>query len=508
LRHLGGGVLLSPGPLGFTRENFATCHQPCRPETGRCECSHSTAGPTCEQCLKGYYGNARIGTPGDCQPCLCTGRSGCAAITQTGEVVCTDCLVGRMGVRCQKCEGGYHGDPLGQGLGERLCVRCDCSSNADANAVGTCHLLTGRCLNSSPAGTSGPVTPCHPDTGHCLPHVSRRDCSSCQVGFFDLRPGLWSCNCDPMGSVSIECRGNGTCLCRHGFTAYKCDKCQLNFYHNRATHHCQECPTCYGLVRDTAEKLGAQLADLEKLLAGYDCHADLVEAVAREALATSNRTHVLLMELRDDSTVEHTRGQAAAQEEPHGCSGPWPISWLWGRSLWAWASTLGNITSSVGQMALTDGPGSTETNQTLHMQTKEKLVEKIRAEMEPLIKTATRNLEMDVLEDVEEESKDSVVQAKLSRTASRHLVGHLDPALQQLAQQENHTASLSAQLTSESPTPGGKVQRLRQAAQVQRGHLALIETDLQEAGQERDSLRDITLTLPSFCSPPQGAGAG
>ncbi|KAJ3605945.1 hypothetical protein NHX12_027988 [Muraenolepis orangiensis] len=306
----------------------------------------------------------------------------------------------------------------------------------------------------------------------------------------------------------------------------------------------------------------------------------------------------------------------------------------------------------------------------LHMQTKEELVDKIRAEMEPLIKTATGNLEMDVLGDVGEkkarvqgakvialssvvsakdaesqvitlhkdmeimardwprleaqtrlavkkerpleekvladvrkkvkqvektlrparentdlsnatahearetamattkESKDSVVQAKQSRTASRHLVSHVDAALQQLAQQENHSASLSAQLTSEpmnleavkedmeaaklqleaysstltelinkidrkvplqrfdrilnetrqrlsvlrasveSPALGGKIQRLRQAAQEQQGHLALIEDDLRDAGQERDSLRDITLTLPSSCPPPRAVGAG
>ncbi|KAJ3605808.1 hypothetical protein NHX12_027852 [Muraenolepis orangiensis] len=40
----------------------------------------------------------------------------------------------------------------------------------------------------------------------------------------------------------------------------------------------------------------------------------------------------------------------------------------------------------------------------LHMQTKEELVNKIRPEIEPLIKTATGNLEMDVLRDVGEVS--------------------------------------------------------------------------------------------------------
>lgn len=30
---------------------------------------------------------------------------------------------------------------------------------------------------------------------------------------------------------------------------YKCDKCELNYFQNRATHQCEECPACYGLVK-------------------------------------------------------------------------------------------------------------------------------------------------------------------------------------------------------------------------------------------------------------------
>lgn len=58
-----------------------------------------------------------------------------------------------------------------------------------------------------------------------------------------------ACNCDPMGSVSMQCHSNGTCQCRQGFVGYKCDKCELNYFHNRATHQCEECPVCYGLVK-------------------------------------------------------------------------------------------------------------------------------------------------------------------------------------------------------------------------------------------------------------------
>ncbi|CAL8406287.1 unnamed protein product [Arctogadus glacialis] len=276
---------------GFTRETPrggplapcvpCTCHQhgPCHPETGTCDCSDFTAGTTCEQCLEGYYGNALIGTPGDCRPCPCPGRTSCAQITQTGEVVCTNCPAGRAGVRCQKCEDGSHGDPLGQAGPVRACARCDCSGNADPNAVGTCHHLTGRCLkclghtegercercqqgfygdalnqtmtqkckscSCSPAGTSGPGGQCHPQTGHChcLPNVGGRDCSRCQVGFFHLQPGhgCQGCDCNSIGSSSTACHPiTGMCMCRAGVEGRQCDSCRAGFF-SFSSRGCRAC---------------------------------------------------------------------------------------------------------------------------------------------------------------------------------------------------------------------------------------------------------------------------
>uniref|UniRef100_A0A8D3AEZ2 Laminin, gamma 3 n=1 Tax=Scophthalmus maximus TaxID=52904 RepID=A0A8D3AEZ2_SCOMX len=336
-----------------------SCHQhgTCHPETGVCDCSDFTSGKTCEHCQDGYHGNALIGTPGDCQPCPCPDRSSCAQIAETGQVVCTNCPPGQTGMRCQMCEDGYYGDPLGQSGAVRPCVRCDCNGNADFNAVGICDRVTGQCLKClgdtegdhcqrcrqgfygdallqtagqkckpcgcNPSGTSGHVNKCHSQTGHCscLGQVTGRDCGYCEVGFFNLQPGVGcerckcnpigsssvachpitgqcvcrtgvegrlcdfcrvgffgfsfqgcrACNCDPMGSVSMQCHGNGTCHCRPGFVGYKCDKCELNYFHNGATHQCEECPVCYGLVKKQAEKLRTRLQDLEKLLAHFDC---------------------------------------------------------------------------------------------------------------------------------------------------------------------------------------------------------------------------------------------
>ncbi|XP_030006066.1 laminin subunit gamma-1-like [Sphaeramia orbicularis] len=223
---------------GFTREEagrgpLSACvpcnchhHGTCHPETGVCECSDFTTGRTCEQCLDGYYGNALIGTRSDCQPCPCPDRTSCAQIAQTGQVVCTDCPTGQTGIRCQMCEDSYYGDPLGQSGVVRPCERCDCNGNVDFNALGVCDHITGRCLkclghtegercqrcrqgfygdalnqtaaqkckpcNCNPSGTFGRLDECHPHDGscRCLGHVTGRDCSTCEVGFFNLQPGV------------------------------------------------------------------------------------------------------------------------------------------------------------------------------------------------------------------------------------------------------------------------------------------------------------------------------
>ncbi|CAB1446982.1 unnamed protein product [Pleuronectes platessa] len=60
----------------------------------------------------------------------------------------------------------------------------------------------------------------------------------------------------------------------------------------------------------------------------------------------------------------------------------------------------------------------------------------------------------------------------------------------------------------ESPTLGSKIQKLQSAAKEQQSRLSLIEQDLQEIRDERDSLRDITLNLPQSCPQASGAGKG
>uniref|UniRef100_A0A4W3JXR0 Laminin subunit gamma 1 n=1 Tax=Callorhinchus milii TaxID=7868 RepID=A0A4W3JXR0_CALMI len=387
---------------GYRRENpslgpFSPCvpcmcnahSDSCDPETGECYCRDYTAGPNCERCMDGYYGDSTYGSSVDCKPCPCPSGSSCAVGPRLKEVVCTSCPAGTTGKRCELCDDGYYGDPLGEEGPVRPCRVCQCSDNIDPNAVGNCNRQTGECLkciyntagfycdrckedfyghaltpnpaekckpcNCSPYGTVNQQRSCNQVTGlcECLPHVIDRDCSQCEQGFYNIlsgqgcqscdcnsigstdgqcdirsgqcecQPGIVGqrcdrcesyhfgfgldgckpCDCDHEGSRTPQCKEDGRCDCKEGFVGTHCDQCEENYFYNRTRPGCQECPTCYRLVKDKVNEQRQKLKDLEDLIANLGTSQDTVSDKAfEERLKEAEKTIMDL--LRDAQNMQ------------------------------------------------------------------------------------------------------------------------------------------------------------------------------------------------------------
>ncbi|KAK7944940.1 hypothetical protein WMY93_000668 [Mugilogobius chulae] len=370
----------------FSQCEPCNCHghsQTCDPNTGACKCEHNTAGLSCERCKDGFYGDATGGTSKDCQSCPCPSGATCAVVPKTREVVCTNCPAGTTGKRCELCDDGFFGDPLGQEGPVRACRACKCSDNIDPNAVGNCNRETGECLKCiyntagffcdrcqdgfygnalatnpsdkckpcacSAFGTVNQQTSCSQVTGQCqcLPNVAERDCSVCEPGFYNLhsgngcercncnpigstngqcdvvsgqcecQPGVTGlqcqqcevnffgfsssgckpCDCDPEGSLLGQCKEDGRCECKPGFVGARCDMCEENYFYNRSVPGCQQCPSCYSLVRDKVNQQRQKLHDLQTLIDNLSSGQETVSDKAfEERLKEAERAITDLLE--------------------------------------------------------------------------------------------------------------------------------------------------------------------------------------------------------------------
>ncbi|XP_030577117.1 laminin subunit alpha-2 isoform X2 [Archocentrus centrarchus] len=239
----------------------------CHDVTGHClDCSHNTAGPYCDTCLPGYYGNATRGTPSDCQPCACplnipsNNFSPTCHLSEDRELLCDQCRPGYTGPRCNRCSNGYYGQPTIPG---GSCQPCDCNGNLDLSIPGSCDPITGRCLrcrqgyggeacdncaegyygdaiiakNCQPCQchTNGSVSEvCSQETGecHCKENVVGRKCDKCMANTHGITTGgvCIPCHCSSFGSKSFDCDENGQCRCQPGVTGPKCDRCSQGFF--------------------------------------------------------------------------------------------------------------------------------------------------------------------------------------------------------------------------------------------------------------------------------------
>ncbi|KAK7490606.1 hypothetical protein BaRGS_00018209 [Batillaria attramentaria] len=271
-----------PGFWGFPQCRPCQCNgnaETCDPLTGVCiNCRENTAGDFCERCENGYYGDPRVGVRIPCRPCLCPGgpdsenqhADTCSFDPRTQEVYC-NCRAGYQPPSCDRCIDNYYGNPLAVG---GTCEACICNNNIDPNNPGSCDGSTGECLRClyntegfacehCVAGYYGDATQqgcrqcvcnrigtdanggdCDRVSGQCpcLPNVVGIGCAECAPAHWDLASGngCQACNCDPTGSLSLDCN---QCACLDGRGGRTCGDCE-DFFWGDPNDQCYQSMQC------------------------------------------------------------------------------------------------------------------------------------------------------------------------------------------------------------------------------------------------------------------------
>ncbi|XP_006157079.1 laminin subunit alpha-4 isoform X2 [Tupaia chinensis] len=154
----------------------------CSDGSGFCvHCQRNTTGEHCEKCLDGYIGDSIRGPPRFCQPCPCPlphlANFAESCYRKNGAVRCI-CKENYAGPNCERCAPGYYGNPL---LVGSTCRKCDCSGNSDPNLIfEDCDEVTGQCRNCLRNTTGFKCERCAP--GYYGDARTAKNCAVCNCG--------------------------------------------------------------------------------------------------------------------------------------------------------------------------------------------------------------------------------------------------------------------------------------------------------------------------------------
>ncbi|NXX50388.1 LAMA4 protein, partial [Tricholaema leucomelas] len=154
----------------------------CLDGSGICvDCQRNTTGQHCEQCPDGFIGDVVSGVPTFCQPCPCPlpalANFAVSCYRKGGNVRCV-CKENYAGPNCERCAPGYYGNPL---LIGSTCKKCDCSGNSDPNLIfEDCDEVTGQCRNCLRNTTGFKCERCAP--GFYGDARGAKNCTECNCG--------------------------------------------------------------------------------------------------------------------------------------------------------------------------------------------------------------------------------------------------------------------------------------------------------------------------------------
>ncbi|XP_051961295.1 laminin subunit alpha-5-like [Xyrauchen texanus] len=251
---------------------FSDCH----PLTGECQsCMHNSAGPHCEICAPGFYGDAI--TAKNCTKCNCFPCGTAHCDHHTGQCLCKPGIVG---AHCDRCEDGAFGFESCTG-----CRKCDC--DAAAALVQPCDPVNGSCS--------------------CRPGVNGPNCRQCAPGYWDYSPN---------GCKKCECKGGrcdprtGECRCAEGLTGKLCDMC-VNKHSVPVQHetdvYCQPCDSCVMVLMDDLDKINHLYQSVAQQLTSLNASSFAWAQLNRLSVSIDNMSNAIA---NYNSTLDESRDRA------------------------------------------------------------------------------------------------------------------------------------------------------------------------------------------------------
>ncbi|XP_068120602.1 laminin subunit alpha-5 [Hyperolius riggenbachi] len=303
-----------PCPLSIPSNNFAIgCVQ--RGFATQCLCKPGYAGAKCERCAPGYYGNPMV-IGSSCLPCDCNGNTDSNMIFNECDPLlgtCSGCMFNTAGPHCDVCAPGFYGDALTA----KNCTKCNCSPCG----TDSCDPRTGRC--QCKPGVTGPYcdrceeghygysacsgcqrcscgsgstsSSCDPHTGQCLcvSGVTGPRCDQCAPGYWGFRPsGCTKCQC-----VGGSCDPRtGECQCSDGLTGKQCDHCsrphEIPVSHGPEVMKCEPCDSCVVTLLEDLQRMGDFMPSIRDQLTNLS-----VSSIAWTRLSGLNTTIANLTDL-------------------------------------------------------------------------------------------------------------------------------------------------------------------------------------------------------------------